>query len=194
MRFFCMDPHISVIADFKSANPHIEVIDWCLSEHAWVMKRPQDKPRYINAATWTRLNEEMIQAFRNEYDSFLRQFDGFITGHAMVFAMLYEVYNKPILAINSCRYDMPFCWTKDVRMLRLYNEALQRMHARGQLQIVSNNRADQEYTRLGTGIRPGYLPSLCLYTNTRYQPTRDTFLCYTGTLPDHPLVSPRPKI
>ena len=193
MKFFCMDLHISVIADFKSANPDIEVVDWCLSGHAWVMGRQQEYPKIINPNTWTSLDETMIRDFQKEYDTFLSSFDGFITGHVMAFAMIYEKYKKPILAINSCRYDMPFCWNKNLKMLDTYNSAIQRMTSSGQLCIVSNNRADQEYTKIGASVYPEYNPSLCLYTNTTYSPTKPTFVCYNGTLPSHPLVSDRPK-
>lgn len=184
-----MDLHISVIADFKATNPDIEVVDWCLSSHAWVIKRQQDYPKVINPHTWMNLNEQMISEFQNEYDSFLSSFDGFITGHVSAFAMIYEKYNKPILMINSCRYDIPFCWTKNHDMVSKLNECLHRLN---NLVIVSNNRADQEYTRIATGIRPEYNPSLCLYTQTKYAPTKETFVCFTGSAPEHPLIKKRP--
>lgn len=188
-----MDAHISVVADFKSANPDIEVIDWCISGHAWVMNRPKDHPKHINSDTWMSLNPNMIRAFQNEYDSFLSTFDGFITGHVTAFAMIYEKYNKPILAINTCRYDMPFCWNKNLSMLDEFHACLRRMHRLKQLTIVSNNQADQRYTQLGTDILPDYNPSLCMYTNTKYNPTKPTFLCYNGKLPENELVSSRPS-
>lgn len=187
-----MDLHISVIADFKSANPDIEVVDWCLSGHAWVMNRKQDIPKVINPNTWMNLNEKMIRDFQREYDTFLSSFDGFITGHVMAFAMIYEKYNKPILAINSCRYDMPFCFTKDIQMREKFHQCLDRI--RDRLVIVSNNKGDQSYTLTGTGIQPLYNPSLCLYTNTTYQPTKSTFLCYSGSTPSHPLVTQKHEI
>jgi hypothetical protein len=37
---------------------------------------------------------------------------------------------------------------------------------RGLLIAISNNKADQEYLRLGTGIESVHLPSLCMYTKT----------------------------
>ena len=37
---------------------------------------------------------------------------------------------------------------------------------RGLLIAISNNKADQEYLRLGTGIESVHLPSLCMYTQT----------------------------
>lgn len=189
MKAFCMDLHISVIADFKTACPDIEVTDWCLSGHAWVMKRTQDYPEHINPATWKNLNEDMIQKFQAKYDDFLKTFDMFIVGFASSFAMIYEKYNKPILMLNAVRYDIPFCFTKDARMALKWNECLDRLNSHGLLTIVSNNKADQLYTKLGCGLESHYIPSICLYTNTVYTPTKPTFLCYNGTFADHPLIT-----
>lgn len=189
-----MDLHISVIADFKTACPDVEVVDWCLSGHAWVMNRKQDIPKVINPTTWINLNEKMITDFQEEYDSFLSSFDGFITGHVMAFAMIYEKYNKPILAINSCRYDMPFCWSKNYKMIGVFNERLQRMTQKGLLRVVSNNYADRLYTFKGTGIQPHVIPSICLYTNIKYSPTKPYFLCYSKEKLQHPLIVNRKDI
>lgn len=184
-----MDLHISVIADFKSANPDIEVVDWCLSAHAWVMKRQQDYPKVINPRTWMNLNEQMITEFQKEYDTFLSSFDGFIVGFCSAFAMIYEKYNKPIIMMNAVRYDIPFCKTRDMDMLMKWKECLDRLNRHSLLTIVSNNKADQLYMKLGCGLESIYIPSLCLYTNTRYNPTKPTFLCYNGQFPDHPLLT-----
>lgn len=190
-----MDLHVSVIADFKTACPDVDVVDWCLSGHAWVLGRKQDCPLHINPHTWQDLTPERIRAFQEEYHWFLSQFDGFIVGYCSAFAMIYEKYKKPILMLNAVRYDIPFCFTKDVAMRQSYHECLQRLHDRNLLTIVSNNRADQEYTRLGCGIQPEYRPSLCLYTKMKYTPTKSTFFCYnwscTDPLPDHPLITKR---
>lgn len=194
MKFFCMDLHISVIADFKTACPDVEVVDWSLSGHTWVMKRSQDRPLHVNPSTWTSLNTAMIEKFQETYDSFLKSFDGFITCHASAFAMIYEKYDKPILMFNSVRYDLPFCWSRDMTMLANYHECLKRLHARGLLTIISNNKGDQAYTEKGTGIPCGYIPSLCLYTNTRYTPTKQTFLCFNGPELSHPLVTKKKEL
>jgi hypothetical protein len=131
----------------------------------------------------------MIAAFQRRYDTFLRGFDFFIVGYASCFAMIYEPYNKPILMMNAVRYDVPFCWTKDYVMLELYKACLHRLHADRRLTIVSNNKADQLYLERGCGLSSTFLPSLCLYTGIRYAPTRPTFLVYTGTVPEHPLLT-----
>lgn len=186
-----MDLHISVIADFKSVCPDVEVVDWCLSGHAWVMKRNQDYPEHINPNTWKNLNLDMIKKFQDKYDPFLKTFDGFIVGFASSFAMIYEKYNKPILMLNAVRYDIPFCWTKDMVMFQKWKECLDRLNRHGMLTIVSNNKADQLYTKLGCGLDSKYIPSLCLYTNTRYNPTKSTFLVYNGSFSSHPLLTPK---
>ena len=191
MRFFCMDLHISIIADFKTACPDVEVVDWCLSGHAWVMKRNHDFPDHINPNTWRNLNPEMIKKFQDKYDPLLKTFDGFIVGFCSAFAMIYEKYNKPIIMMNAVRYDIPFCWTKDMGMLTKWKECLDRLNRHGLLTVISNNKADQLYTQLGCGMKSKVIPSLCLYTNTRYSPTKPTFLCYNGTFSAHPLLTPK---
>jgi hypothetical protein len=194
MKLFCMDVHISIVEDFKTACPDVEVEDWCLSGHAFVMKRKQDSPDIINPATWKNLNPDMIRAFQARYDSFLSKFDGFIVGYASCFAMIYEKYNKPIIMINCVRYDVPFCWTKDAHMRQQFHECLDRLHSNGLLTVVSNNKADQLYLEKGAGIPSLHLPSLCLYTNTQYNPSRNTFLIFNGSFPDHPLLTKKSEL
>ena len=191
-----MDLHISVIADLKDLlQDRWDITDWCLSGHSWVFARNQQFPEVIHPKTWIQLNPEMIRDFQAKYDDFLRGFDGFICGHPNGFAMLFEKYDKPILMVNTCRYDLPFCISKNRTMLQEYRACLHRLQARGRLIAVSNNRADQLYTRLNAGIETTYIPSLCAYTGMRYAPTRSTFLFYNTPPPSsllllhHPLIT-----
>ena len=188
-----MDLHISVIGDFKSLGLDVEVTDWCMSGHAHIMNRTKENPNHINPSTWFDLNPQMIQEFQKTYDSFLQTFDGFIVGYPNVFAMVFEKYNKPIILINACRYDIPFSFKRETKYIGIYHESLYRLLNKGLLYTVSNNRVDQLYMGKGCGIKPEYvIPSLCLYTNMKYIPTKSTFLLYSGNL-THPLVSPKPS-
>lgn len=193
MRFFSMDLHISVIADFKNLFPDIEVIDWCLSGHSWVMNRAQDKPEIINADTWKKLNWPMIHSFQHQYDDFLSQFDGFIVGHVAAFALIYEKYQKPIIMINTVRVDLPFCWSNDLHMREELVSCLKRLNEKKLLIPISNNLADQLYTLKATGIKTEHIPSLCLYTGMNYQADKKEFLCYNGKAPKHRLIAKRPQ-
>lgn len=199
MKLFNMDLHIAVIGDFKSLGLDVEITDWCLSGHSWVLGRGRDYPKYINPETWFHMNPNMIASFQNEYDSFLQTFDGFIVGHPNSFAMIFEKYNKPIIMINTCRYDMPFCLKRETKYVPEYHACLYRLLNKGLLYTISNNKIDQLYMGRGCGIRPEYVvPSLCLYTGMKYAPTKNTFLLYTpmhamlGTF-THPLVSTKPR-
>lgn len=194
MKAFCISVHVSVIQDLKTAYPYIEIVDWCLSGSAWIMKRRMDTPKFINHMTWKQITPEMITQFQNEYDSFFRQFDMFIVAHPSVFAMIFEKYNKPILMMNTTRYDLPFCNSRDLKNLEFYRTCLRRMVEKGQLHIVSNNCADQYYLKKGCDLDSIVIPSLGLYTKVRYTPTSSQFVLYHGDVPDHPLIAKRPQI
>lgn len=194
MKLFNMDLHISVIADFKNLFPKIDVTDWTLSGHSWVFNKQTFYPKHINPSNWKNINESMIRSFQDEYDTFLSSFDGFICGHPNSFAMIFEKYNKPIILINSCRYDMPFCFSKDFAMLEKYNECLHRLHKKNLLTIVSNNRADQIYTKLACGLDSMLIPSLCRYTGMKYSAIHKTFLNYSNSMIDHPLITNKSSI
>lgn len=193
MRFFCMDLHISVIADFKSLGL-VEVEDWTFSGHSFLFGRKRNEAKHINASTWESMTTETIAAFQVEYDQYLSSFDGFIVAHASCFAQVFEKYGKPIILINSCRIDLPYCFSRDMERRAQHIACLQRLDKAGLLFPVSNNKADQLYTFRATGIKTQHIPSLCLYTNMRYAPTRPTFLCYTGACSLDPLITQRHEI
>jgi len=193
MKLFNMDLHISVIADFKHLFPEFEITDWCLSGHHWVFGKEQEYPNYINPSTWVNIDEKMILDFQNEYDEFLKTFDGFICGHPNGLIPIFEKYEKPIIMINSCRYDLPFCWSRNYRMLVSYKKCLTRLNDKGLLIAVSNNKVDQLYTRLGCGIETTHIPSLCAYTGIKYKPTKNTFLGW-GNFSNHPLITPKSEL
>ena len=79
-------------------------------------------------------------------------------------------------------------------MLNLYKKCLLKLKEKGLLIAVSNNRGDQLYTKLGCGIETQYIPSLCAYTSIKYLPIRESFLCYSGSLPSHSLITKREDI
>ena len=193
MKLFNMDLHISVIADFKNLFPEFHITDWCLSGHSWVFGKKRMDPKYISPNTWVNIDNIMIEKFHDEYDDFLKQFDGFICGHPNGFIPIFEKYDKPIIMINSCRYDLPFCWSKNYTMLQSYKDCLQRLSNKGLLIAVSNNKADQEYTHLGCGLKTTHIPSLCAYTGIEYNPTKNTFLGW-GKFPENSLITHKSKL
>jgi len=200
VRLFNLDLHISVIQDVKHVlnhlyGPTVEVTNWSISGHNWVFGAPTPAVEIVNAETWRGIDPAMVLAFQIKYDAFLSSFDGFLVTHTPVFAMLYEKYGKPILVVNSCRYEQPFCWTGNLAHWTWLNAGLRRMAERGQLIAVSNNKADRDYLLAGAGVASVHIPSLCLYTQASYTPTRREFVCFgdRAFFPASPLLVEKPR-
>ncbi len=174
VKLFNLDLHISVIEDIKNVftniSSDIEITDWSISGHTWVFNKTKQQVKHVNADTWKQIDMNMINKFQEEYDDYLSTFDGFIVTHTPVFCLLFEKYNKPIFMVNSCRYVQPYCWNngRNDDMLNELNKSLIRMSESRQLISISNNKGDQRFLELGTNIKSTHLPSLCLYTNSKY--------------------------
>lgn len=183
LKLFNLDLHISVIEDIKDIchrlfGDQVEITNWSISQHNWVFDKPTPPIEAITATNWKTFSDKHIQSFHQAYDDWMATFDGFVVTHTPVFAMLFEKYNKPILIVNTCRFDQPFCWFKNPPMEEAFNQTLSRLITSGQAMIISNNLADQWYLQRKTGIQSSVLPSLCLYTKASYKPTKDTFIYY----------------
>lgn len=178
LRFFNLDLHISVIADVKDIFESMghEVVNWSISGHTWVFGKERDKVDIVNENTWSGLNKEMCDQFYERYKDFLDQFDGFIVTHTPAFALLYEKCNKPIIIVNSTRYESPF--TRDPEAWDHLNEYLREGIKKNKIFIVSNNKGDSNYLRYYSGIESDVIPSLCLYTKCQYKGKQGKFACH----------------
>jgi len=201
MRFFNLDLHQSVIEDVRDIfrrlyGDTVEITHWSISAHNWVFGKPDRDVQHINQDTWTDFTHDRIRLFQETYHEELSSYDGFIVCHTPVFALLYEKYAKPIIIVNSCRYDQPFCWTKDVEMAQELHACLARLRQAGLLYVVSNNTGDQHYLYTKAGIPSTHIPSLCLYVNAVYEPKKKEFVIFTGNrshiFPSHPLLVQKP--
>lgn len=190
VKVFNLDLHVAVIEDIKNImntlyGSNVEITNWSISGANASFKKPTADVKHITQGTWRDIDMKMIEAFQAEYDEFLKGFDAFIVTFSPVFAMLYEKYGKPIIVINACRYDQPFCWNKNTEMLNLFHQSLKRMEASKQMIMVSNNRGEQKYLKDRAKIDSIYIPSLCLYTNAHYKnPSKDEFMMFGEGLPD----------
>ena len=198
INYFNLDLHISVIADIKyMLKDRVNITDWSLSGHNWVMNKLPSNVDVITQRSWMELNTRMINQFQERYDSFLQSFDGFIVGHPNAFVMLYEKYNKPIIMVNSCRYDMPACFTKDSTIIPELNNCIIRLQEKGLLTIISNNLADKKYLELSIPeVKTLHVPSLCMYTGIDYLPVYQQFLLYSGEncVDSHSLIKKRSEL
>ncbi len=184
MKLFNLDLHISVIADFTNIiqsifKDKIEITNWSISGHNWVFSKKNADVDIINQNTWKDLNLDMIQKFQEKYDDFLKTFDGFVVTHTPVFSLLFEKYNKPIIIINSCRYEQPFSMKINIDLWNYFDNKLKEMVDNKKVYIVSNNLGDTKYIKI-PNIDSEYIPSLCLYTDAIHIPkiNNNTFLVY----------------
>ncbi len=200
LRLFNLDLHVSVIEDFKAIcktlyGDNLEITNWSISGHNFIFDKPDREVVGVNQDTWMTLDEQKIKEFHEAYDEELSKYDGFVVTHTPVFVMLFEKYNKPILVINSCRYDQPFCFKPNPHMNTKFHECLHRLHLSGRLRIVSNNYSDELYLLKGAKLQSTVIPSLCLYVNIKHEPSAMTFMCYGDRkfFPEHPLLVERPE-
>jgi len=201
IQLFNIDLHISVIADvkniFNKLYPNIQISDWSLSGHNWVFNKKPTSVEILTQNSWPNLNLDIIKQFQHKYDDILSSFDGFIVCHPNAFVFLFEKYNKPIIMVNSCRYDMPFCWNNNLFMISEFHELLKRLTQKNLLTVISNNNADYDYFKAGNpNIEPYIIPSLCLYTGVIWNKfdINNKFLLYSGNIPDHNLIVKRKSI
>jgi hypothetical protein len=188
IKLFNLDLHISVIEDIKYIlkdlyKDKIEITNWSLSDHGWIFSKKKENVEFINNNSWFFINDDMIKCFDMKYYSFLTQFDGFIVTHTPVFCLLFETFNKPIILINTSRYEQPFSWScnNNMDLWNNLNIRLKNMYDNKQIIAISNNKGDQEYLKLGTGIDSILISNLCLYTKSSYNPINENFICYYKT-------------
>jgi hypothetical protein len=180
---FNLDLHVAVIGDVKDIfsklfSNNARIISWSISGHKELFALGPESVDVVNEKTWINIDEDMINMWNVRYGWYMLQFDFFVVTHSPVFAMLYEKYNKPIICVNSCRYDIPYCWNKKPNNL---NAALRRMVERKQLTIISNNINDQVYLKERAGIQTPVIPSICQYIGLKHEPSRSQAILFGQT-------------
>jgi hypothetical protein len=167
-RLFCLDAHISVIRDVRCgfSSFDVDIVHWNISGSKKYLGSAFNSPdpvREINFGSWKYLDESMRRRFQDTYGKFLSTFDGFISCHPLSFAQIYDPFKKPILAINSTRFEMPFSGNAESTDDLI--SFMRDRHLSGQLNIMPNNVGDLDYLKYFTGITGDYQPSLCDYNS-----------------------------
>jgi hypothetical protein len=170
---FNLDLHISVMRDIQQelSSKKIESVRWSISgsnKFSRSIYKISDPVDAVNSQTWTQLNEEMISEFQSRYQKFLSKFDGFIVTHTPALSQLYRGFNKPILVINSTRYEAPYTINGE-NWKSLDNYLISEVERKKML-LVSNNMGDSDYLKYRTDIASQVVPSYCGYTNLSWKP------------------------
>ena len=170
MKFFNLDLHVSVIQDIKQIlEPLGHTVDkWSISGHSWVFGKEADKVDVVNQQTWLGLDQDMCDRFYERYKDELSDYDCFIACYPPAFSLLYEKFDKPIIAVSATRYEHPF--SGDENRWGWFNEKLTGMIDSGQVIPVCNNKYDKLYCEHFTNRTWHHIPSLCDYTQATYRP------------------------
>jgi len=173
MKFFNLDLHISVIEDIKTIleKQGHQVVSKSISGHNWVFNREPAQVDVVNQETWKNLDQKMADEFYERYKDELSEYDGFIVTYPPTFAILFEKFDKPIIAVAATRYEAP-CSQSEERW-NWVNRKLIEMIDRGQLIAVANNKYDKHYCEYFLQRDWKHIPSICEYTGAKYTGTRE---------------------
>jgi hypothetical protein len=165
---FNLDLHIAVIADVRVQLERrgTALTDWTLSGHSRLVGRDRDPVAIVNERTWYSFGPRMAKRFRKVYGSYLESFRGFAAIYPPCFALLYEGFDKPTLAVAATRYEWPF--THNDALWEWLDERFRIGVESGWLTLVANNRADADYLTNYSGLTPTYIPSACSYGAESY--------------------------
>ena len=188
LNLFNLDLHISVIADFEYILKRLFPFDFkinakSMSGHSVIMNKEICNSYVVNRNNWKLLNQDLVNLFYTTHKDELEKYDGFVVTFSPAFALLYEIFNKPIIIINATRYEQPASHTGNLKQWEWINQGLQRLNNKKLLVTISNNLFDQLYLKQGTYIDSKHIPSLCLYTNGQYNminANREQFLIYSS--------------
>lgn len=176
MKFFNLDCHVSVIADIKNIFECLgHIVDqWSLSGHRWLFNLPECKSPIINEFNWKNINKEMADSFYLLHKNELDQYDAFICAYPPIFLKLFEKFNKPIIVIAATRYDYPVI--DDKQRLSWLEDSL---NNNKNLILIANNEFDKKYCEKFTKVEWQHIPSLCLYTKEKYNPTNNNSVFFS---------------
>lgn len=157
----------------------VELVRWSISGRNKISRRFLNVPdpiEHINHSNWYDLNISNIENFKFKYAKFLKKFDGFVVTHTPSFVQIFESYNKPILLINSTRYEAPY--SNDSEKWKDLDNTLRDLWFSNRINLISNNRGDQEYLFQKTSIRSRLVPSVCDYIPNIIEPKSNEIIVF----------------
>lgn len=176
MKFFNLDLHISVIADIKKIFNDLghQVDVNYLSNHSWVFNQQPCNRYTVNQTNWKNVNLSMCEEFYEKHKTELEKYDGFIVTHIPMLSLLYEKFNKPIIFVASTRYEYPF--TQDKERWKWFNNYI---NENENIITIANNLYDKWYCEQFLNRNFDYIPSLCEYTNAKYNPKNNKSILFS---------------
>jgi hypothetical protein len=172
-KVFALDLHNSVLRDGYSflLKNNLRFERWSISGTSNQFKEPNLRLKFINSKSWQFLDDRLIERFQERYKCTLDKQYGFLVAHTLAFVRLFHKFQKPILAINSTRYEAPFSFNESE--FKKLNKILQDLTMDSRLRIISNNVGDRDYLEFFSRIKSDHIPSLCDYIPRRSPKNKD---------------------
>lgn len=176
MNFFNLDCHISVIADLKNIFQNLghSIDSKSISGHNWIFGKRPDEIKVINSKNWWFLDDRLINEFYQIYKDELSKYDGFVLTYPPSFSMLFEKFNKPIIIQIPIRYEVPF--HDNQSKWNNFNDFLRKNIDRNIIFPVANSLYDKKYFEYFVQRDCDYIPNICEYTDSQYEPISKKFL------------------
>jgi len=176
MKFFNIDCHISVVEDIKNIFSDLghQVDSWCISGHNWVLNNQTPNVEIINSHNWRQIDDDMCSRFYEKYKDKLSSYDGYIVTYPPVFAKLFEKFEKPVIMYVPIRYEVPYS-NNPSEWYRFNNYLREKIDSKLVIP-VANSLYDQKYSEYFIERSFHYIPNICEYTKTTWNPKTDLFL------------------
>ena len=162
MKFFALDCHIGIRDiqfQFEKLGHTLDVAS--ISGSAHLLNWEINNSYLVNQSNWRSLNSSNIDWFYRTHKDQLSRYDGFVCFYPPIFSMLYEHFEKPIIAHIPIRFEVPYADNSEE--LDIYIQHLRRTIDSGQLIPLTNNRFDQMYCTDVVGRQFNLIPSMCDY-------------------------------
>lgn len=170
MRLFNIDCHVSVIEDIRKCLTPLghEITDLSLSAHCHRFDKSPSSVDVIGEGRWKNLDQKMCDKFYEKYQKLLKFYDGFIACYPPAFALLYERFQKPVIAVAATRYEYP---CKSNERWTWLNEKLTKGIKEGWIIPLANNLYDKAYCeKFLPETKWEHVPSLCDYVKATHDP------------------------
>lgn len=179
MNWLSIDQHIAVCSDIRYILNQFghTVTELSLSGHATIIGKTQSHIEMLDGDQWgVTIRERKFKEFADRYGKSLEKYDGFICCYPPIFSMLYKYIDKPIIIDIPIRYE---CGAEnDHELWYEFNEYLRDGVDSGRITLIANSDYDKSYAELFVDRPVKWIPSLCEYTGTSYNPVKELFLYY----------------
>ncbi|MBU2249478.1 MAG: hypothetical protein KKD77_22210 [Gammaproteobacteria bacterium] len=177
MLIYHASQHIACYEDARRTLGQIghTVAGPCQSGHSWVMGLEQ-VPQW-SELNWSDMKGSTGRFYKAHKDEYAK-YGAFLCTYPPAYAMLYALWQKPIIIHAPIRFDYP--WSDSKEHLSIWIEWIRYWSKKGLLILTANNRYDSWWITKNTGCQCETISCICEYPGIRYDGStpKEYFLAY----------------